>query len=94
VERATSLQRAIERALPIVEDRLRRHPGFPLDAIRDALRIAREAPHSAEPPSLLHSLVRLVVDGYPVHTDSELSEALDWVERAAAEQRKTQRIRQ
>lgn len=86
VERPTSLQRAIDRALPIVEDRLLRHPGPPLDTIREVLLVTRELPHSAEPPTLIGSLVRLVVDGYADLTDGELSQALDWVERAAAEQ--------
>ena len=87
MERPTSLQRAIDRALPIVDDRLLRHPGPPLDRIREALVDAREQPHSAEPPLLLSSLGRLLVDGYPDLTDHELSEAIDWVERAAAAQR-------
>jgi hypothetical protein len=87
IQRPTSLQLAIDRALPIVDDRLLRHPGPPLDRIREALVDAREQPHSEEPPSLLSSLGRLLVDGYPDLTDHELSEAIDLVERAATAQR-------
>ena len=40
-----------------------------------------------EPPVELESLQRLLVDSYQDLTDAELSEAIDWVERAAAAQR-------
>jgi hypothetical protein len=86
-DRRSSLHRAIDRALPIVEDRLTRSPGAPLEYVRAMLLVGRARPYSMEPPVELESLQRLLVDSYQDLTDAELSEAIDWVERAAAAQR-------
>lgn len=92
-DRPSSLQRAIDRALPIVEDRLLRHPGSPLDYIRGVLLVGRARSHSADPPLELDDLLRVLVDGYPDLRDHELSQALDWVERAAAARREQPRAK-
>lgn len=87
-DRPTSLQRAIDRALPIVEDRLRTYPGVPLEHVHALLLAARARPHTAPAPAELDGLLRLVIDSYAGFPDGELSEALDWVERAADAQRR------
>jgi hypothetical protein len=71
----------------MMRSRLHRHPGEPLEHIRAMLLVGRARPHSVPPPIELESLLRLIVDSYADLRDPELSEALDWVERAAKAQR-------
>jgi hypothetical protein len=70
-----------------MDDRLTRHPGSPLQSIRQALADARDLPPDVEPPDELESLPHRIVDEYPDLKDHELAEALDWVEQASAAQR-------
>jgi hypothetical protein len=83
----TSLQRAIDRALPIVEDRLRRYPGNGLlEYVREAFLAARVDSDGVKLSSALQGMGRAFVDSYPDLTDHALSEAVAWVEKAAAAQ--------
>ena len=78
----SSLQRAIDRALPVVERRLALYPEQ-LAYIHQLLVAARERSHADHVPVELGGLGRLFVDSYSDLQDHELASAIEAVIQAA-----------
>ena len=85
----TSLQRAIDRAIPIVEDRLARYPEeSQFGTLRDVLLAARASDDPELAASNLDGIMRWMVDWEPDLRDGELAEVIGWVQDAARAQRR------
>ncbi|MFN2564928.1 MAG: hypothetical protein ABR499_07965 [Gemmatimonadaceae bacterium] len=84
----TSLQRAIDRAIPVVEARLARYPDSQFGTLRAVLLAARASDDQELAASALDGILRWTIDWEPDLRDAELAEALDLVQQAARAQRR------